>query len=277
MDDCKFAHLNVSNSSIETQIVIVKRGLDRNSIIINVYRPPSGDRLVFQDSVDTVLQELHRDRFADIYLLGDVNLDHHPSHKSKFTKNFENLINSYGLNQQITVPTRVTLTTSSTINVIYVRTNKKVSSFRKLCTLSDHYLVGCNRLLNYQKHLLTHFYGRSFKNYSREIAQDYYFSLDTLFIFEMNVANLVWETLLKIIYNCANKLCPKRRIQTRFDQPPWITKEILELIADKDSTFLDAYENNKPQLLPKARKLRTESKRHLEMHAPILSNKSWKT
>lgn len=143
VDETKYSHLNTSNPSIEMQIVLVKRGTDKSSIILNVYRPPSGNQDEFQLSIDSTLQEINTDRFADIYLLGDVNLNHHSAHKSEYTKNLESLINTYGLKQQIITPTRVTHATSSIIDVIYVRSNKKVTAFTKQCSLSDHFLVGC--------------------------------------------------------------------------------------------------------------------------------------
>lgn len=261
MDDSKFSHLNTSNPNIEIQIILVKKGTDKICIIINTYQPPNGDQSEFQQTIDKTLLELHKDRFADIYLLGDLNLDHHYSRKTEFRKNFENLINTFGLIQQITIPTRVTTSTASILDVIYIRTSKKLTPFVKKCSLSDHYLVGCSRFLDYKNCTNTYFYGRSYRNYSREIAQQYYSTLDTRFIFELNDVDLIWEPLLGFIHNCANKFCPKKKIQTRLNQPPWITKEILELIADRDSTFQDAHENNKPQLLPKAHRLRTESKR----------------
>lgn len=120
VDDSIFSHLNTSNPNIEVQIIFVKKGTDKSCIIINTYRPPNGDQLEFQQIINKTLLELHKDRFADIYLLGDLNLDHHNPRKTEFTKNFENLINTFGLTKQITIPTRVTKSNASILDVIYI-------------------------------------------------------------------------------------------------------------------------------------------------------------
>lgn len=261
VNSTKYLHLNTCNEDIETQILTVKKEQDRLTTIINVYRPPNGDPQNAQSRLDEILQAVSEERYADIFLLGDFNLDHTPNNCSDPTKNMLSMINSHGLTQLIDLPTRVSQTTSTIIDVVYTNSNKQTEPFVMPISLSDHYLVGCSRNLRYKKEATEHVYGRSYRNYSIERAREYYSSLDTSILFQFNDVDLAWKALFHMILNCANKLCPVKRITTRAHQPPWITKEIIELLADRDLLFQEALQNGKLHLLPRARELRTDAKR----------------
>lgn len=129
-----------------------------------------------------------------------------------------------------------------------------ISVFVIPIALSVHYLVGWSRSLSHKKDPSIHFYGRSYRHYTLEKACAYYKSLDNSIIFQFTDVNLAWSALHHIILNCANKFCPKRKISTRPNQPPWITKEILKLLADHDLLFQEALLNHKHHLLPLTRK-----------------------
>lgn len=73
----------------------------------------------------------------------------------------------------------------------------------------------------------------------------------------------IWALLKRYILNCANVLAPYRNVQVRSDTTPWVTKEIIELLADRDNMFLEAYVNNRPDLLGRARMLLTSAKREV--------------
>lgn len=159
----KYSHIQYSNPDIELQILLVKRGMNKSTMVLNLYRPPSGCLQNFQDHLLTALRTVTQERYADIYLLGDLNLDHTPDAKSEFTKNLSIIniisINTFGLHQIISKPTRVTLTTATLIDVIYVRTKQNTCPIIRKVALSDHYLVACVKRLDYKDDPLTSFYG----------------------------------------------------------------------------------------------------------------------
>lgn len=240
VDTTTYQSLNISNPHIETQTIIAKRLGDRSTVIVNTYRPPSGDPTLAQSHLENVLHRISSERFADIYVLGDINLDHSRSKRTTPTKNLIHMFNVHGLSQKITSPTRISKTTKSIIDVVYVKSDKIISPFILPLALSDHYLVGCSRHLSYRKDPKSEFYGRSYRHYTFDEAEAYYTSLDKSLIYHCNDVNLVWKILYQFILNCANKLCPVKKITTRPHQPPWISKEVLELLSDRDLLFRDA-------------------------------------
>lgn len=173
-DPALYKDRNVCNEHIETQIISIKREGDRTAVIINVYRPPSGDLVEAQTTLDTTLQKVSLERFADIYLLGDLNIDHTPSKISPPAANLISMLHSHGLAQKITTPTRVSKTSKTIIDVVYIKSNKNITPFTITLALSDHYLVGCSRSLTYKKDPSTHFYGRSYRHYNLDKVRTYY-------------------------------------------------------------------------------------------------------
>lgn len=102
---------------------------------------------------------------------------------------------------------------------------------------------------------------RTYKNYSHESVRDNYSRLNRDVLFRYHDVDRIWQLLKGYVRNCANVLAPYRNIRIRTDVVPWITREITELLADRDNLFLDAYVNKEPDLLLRARELRTTAKK----------------
>lgn len=57
--------------------------------------------------------------------------------------------------------------------------------------------------------------------------------------------------------NCADNLCPVKTMMVRRDKQASITSEILELINDRDTVFVEGYTQHLPELIQSAKALRT--------------------
>lgn len=262
----KYRHLNISTPAIESQVLFITTRNRKSFVLANIYRPPAGDKDEFAEHIDKILQEISKERYADLYLTGDFNLDHSVETKSAFTSGLERQINLFGLSQRITGYSRQTVHTKSLIDVMYVKTSKSLTPFILKLTLSDHYLIGVKAELGYQKDPTTSFVGRSYRNYNFEIAEAFYNSYDLNFIFDFNDVNLIWTSLKGYMLACVRRHCPQRTITTKLSQPKWFTKELNELLHDRDQAFKEAYNSPAvPELLLEAKKLRTKAKRSLRL------------
>lgn len=190
---------------------------------MNVYSPPGGSQSDFLDDINHVLQVVNEVRYSDLYLLGDVNLDHTPGKQSEIKLNLENSLRSFGLEQCITCPTRRTGSTKTLIDVMYIRTAKKIKPFIIQTNLSDHYTIGSVRYLDNSPPPLTSFKARTYKKYNLGEAKKFYDRYNRSPIYNVSDINLVWETLLKQINKCANTLCPLRTITVQSNRPAWIS------------------------------------------------------
>lgn len=76
VDEHIHSHLNECNPNIELQVIEVKKQLNKGTIIINMYRPPSSGQANFLQIISDTVSQLDNIRYFDIYLIGDLNLDH---------------------------------------------------------------------------------------------------------------------------------------------------------------------------------------------------------
>lgn len=87
-------------------------------------------------------------RYTDIYLLGDLNMDHTHSKLNDNANTLISTLKSMGLTQVISNPTRRTATTQTILDVVDVKSHKDIIPFINPTSLSDHYLVGITSKLN---------------------------------------------------------------------------------------------------------------------------------
>ena len=85
---------------------------DKNVIISCVYRTPGTDLDVFTDYIEELLKSLKN---KSIYLCGDINIDLFKYDKHHVTKEFMDLLFSYGLYPVINKPTRVSSLSATSI------------------------------------------------------------------------------------------------------------------------------------------------------------------
>lgn len=258
VDSTKYSNLEQSNNDVELQILTINRGQDKGAVIINTYRPPRGNPSTFLDILTNILSVVTTERYRDIYVLGDLNLDHLPTKQNECTRNLLSMMKTHGFKQVIKKPTRRTIKTQSLIDVLYIRTQKKVTPLVLSTSISDHFLIGCTRYLNYTPDTTTSFYGRTYRNYSFEAASDFYSTIDRSHIYQLTDVDAIWSILKGFILKCVNHLCPNKKITTKLEQPEWITTYIIEIISDRDSKFNEAYETASPSVLAEARVLRTQ-------------------
>lgn len=170
VDEFVHSHLNQCNSDIELQVLEIKKHLNKGTIIINTYRPPSGGQATFLQIITDTLSQLENTRYSDIYVIGDFNLDHSVNKRNDITKNLIQSFKSFGFQQYVNQTTRKTAKTNSIIDVIYIKTDKNIDIFIDKTVLSDHYLVGSTRYLGYARPQTININGRSYKNYSFDLA-----------------------------------------------------------------------------------------------------------
>lgn len=204
LDSIKFNNLNICNENIEIQVVEVSKRNHKTNILLNIYRPPNGNQNEFLSTIRDTMHTLSDCRYPDIILLGDLNLDHSKGKRNDTTNSLLNSLKTHGLTQLISKPTRIAMTSSTLLDVLYVKTNRKTNPFVIQTALSDHYLVGTVLYLDYTKPETTTFEGRSFRKYSFDEAETYYRSKDTSRIYQMNDVDLIWDYLVSLVttYMC---------------------------------------------------------------------------
>ena len=123
-DTTKWQHLNRSNDHLEIQVVEFNLK-SRNLILLNTYRPPSGNVDECLSQAQAVLDEVTRNN-KDIVFMGDFNINYKKRNDVN-TKKLKELVNNNNLTQIIKDHTRYTQTTRSTIDLIITNMNRTTS------------------------------------------------------------------------------------------------------------------------------------------------------
>lgn len=223
VDSNLHGYLNCCNEDLEAQVLELRRDKYKRAIIVNLYRPPSGNHNSFLEQITTLIGALNSLRYHDLFFIGDLNLDHTPARINDPTKELKTLLEANGLNQVINGTTRKTKNSATILDVIYVKTAKNTQPTIVTTSVSDHYLVMCTTYFGYKSPPKTVITGRSYRNYTRELATEYYSRQRKDLIYQYNDVNAIWSTLHKFIENCANTLCPIRNMMVRSEKPTWIT------------------------------------------------------
>ena len=90
----------------------------KNKIVGVIYRPPSSSFDTFLENLETCLQRLSNEH-KDIYLMGDFNTDLSLPHNNS-SRRLLNTLLSYAIRPHIDQPTRMTDSTETLIDNIYL-------------------------------------------------------------------------------------------------------------------------------------------------------------
>ena len=262
VNDQKYFSLNCYDSNVEIQALEITRGHDGKIIILNCYRPPTGNANEGINIIIGKVEQLMDIRYAERYVMGDLNINHMDGNNTD-CRTLQGNLNTLGLRQQIQEPTRITFNTSTLLDVIYTDSDKITDKSVLQTSISDHFLVSVTRYRNKEKTLPTTFKGRSYKRYNYEKAVKYFRNIDKNRIYNYTDVNLVWNYIKRIMINCANHLCPQRTIKTQTNDNPWISNEIRELINDRDQWFIEWSNSGNLDTLKEAKRLRTEVKKQI--------------
>lgn len=212
---------------LEMIVVHIKLPYSRPLLVGVVYRPP--DCSTFYDTLLNYLDKLAIDD-SDFYLLGDFNCNA-AGRGNQFFKRMKDL----GLTQLIKQPTRVSPTSSSTIDLIFTNCSHRVSNSGVLdLTISDHYLIYCNRTCRLPRQIPRMIKVRSFKHYD---SSQYMKNLQSHAWDSMYTAQTpdnAWNIMKSFLEETTNKLAPSKTMRIRGTQTPWLTREISSLIRSRN-------------------------------------------
>lgn len=135
-DQQKYSELNVSNNDIELLIVCINLPCSLPIIVIQCYRPLSGNvdsaMNCLSNCIDSIVEN------CELYIVGDFNLDYAKPRSPSITK-LKVIERINQLKQFIDVPTRISLNSNSIIDHIYSNSHIIAHSGVVKNSLSDHF------------------------------------------------------------------------------------------------------------------------------------------
>ena len=199
----------------------------------------------------------------EVCLLGDVNCDLLTENPTCYTVKMCEIAVKYNLKQLITEATRITETSRTLIDHIYVSCHDKVtkSGVLKSGIISDHFIVYSilDKERKSVKHRHKYSVGRQYKNL--DVNQ-----------FKSDLQNVDWRNVKKhkdinnavnefesIFLEIANRHAPiKRKRVRRRKSSPWLTEDILRAMRERDKLRSKACESNSSHLWSEFRNLKNK-------------------
>ena len=232
----KYINLNLSSKNIEMQWISLNQCNMRELVIVNLYRPPQGNIKEFCTSLHDCLATFDSATKREFFIMGDFNIN-------AFEKELNNIMNSYGFKQFIEKTTRYSYN-NKCIDLIYSNSDFVSNSGTLDWNYSDHQAIFISRKKPFVKHTKTSFVGRSYKHYNKEEFQDMLRSHEWNHFFSIEDPNICWNLFYDRIIETLDEFCQEKTFKISSYSEPWMNKEIMERIIDKDKSLKKAKRTN---------------------------------
>ena len=206
-------------------------------VIALFYRPPDSDHVLF-DTLFNSLCSLDVSVLCNFYLIGDFNVDFFNLNSPLYNK-LMSVVASFSLSQIVSEPTRVTDTSSTLIDLIFVSSPTNVLTCSTIPPLanSDHNGLQLIVKLNSDKRLG--------KCAPRKVWN---YSLADFDLINGQLENINWDALLsvnvdelwsswKICFMHIMQMCIPSKTITPSKNLPWITRSVIKSINKKKALF----------------------------------------
>lgn len=240
---------------LEVLSIEVKIPNCRNIVVINVYRPPSGDCNAATALLYDILEVVSAVRTRqDIVLLGDLNIDMLTN-----TSNRQLLLDictAFNLGSHIDLPTRTTIMGATSLDVILSSMTHIAAAGIIKSSISDHYPVFIVKKKCAVKRPRTSFQGRSYRNLDHDLFCENlkYYNWGRFFAtWDVDEA---WLELYNVILAEANDMCPVKTFSIKGKKPPWYSDDLIELIANRDDLFRESKSKKDATIHAEAKRLR---------------------
>ena len=241
--DTTLSDLNLSTIDIEIHWVTIKLPKLREIVIGNVYRPPQGNLKPFFKHINLCLDNLKSKDNRDIFMMGDFNINIKKA-ANKDSKDLINLFNSFGLRQMIKDTTRYG-NRNSCIDLIFTNSDYISDSGTLDLNFSDHQAVYVSRKKLKLANRKISFKGRSYRNYNKDLFQEYLIGDNWRHFYESSDPNECWRVMENIILKHLDKMCPLKEFRINEYREAWMNRDLMELIIDKDKALSLAKKNKK--------------------------------
>lgn len=241
---CAFVHdslsfkvredLSVSNNDNEILFLEIENKRKKNGLLGVIYRPLSGNIIKFNSILTKMLNVMNREN-KHVFLTGDFNIDSLTYDTNTNVQNVFNTLFSGGFIPIINKPTRVTPSSSTIIDHVFLNCflNENTTSGIIQTDISDHFpiffttkTINCNTL----KDKSTIIHKRMFNDQTiRDFTQTLQ-NTDWTDVINAKDANKSYEAFLKIYSHHYNYFFPLKKITIKNKNipSPWMSKGLIK-------------------------------------------------
>ena len=228
-------HLSFTCDSMEavTAQFSVRKG--KRDVVVSVYRPPSANVHDFITKMEELMKDIRRQNFHDVYIAGDFNIDLLKEDNDKIE--LTNFMHAYNHYCAINKPTRVTDTSATLIDHVWVSNADRIhSSYIVVDDETDHYPVECLiRLTNATRSPINVVNKRLFKDEAKQAFKLELSRVNWDDVYSIEEPNAAYECFVRKFLTLYDKHFPKRQFNVRYNSrdTSYLTAAIRESLREK--------------------------------------------
>ena len=206
-------------------------------ILIGIlYRPP--DQPKFLDNLSTSISQTCSFNEQEVYILGDLNINliNSQKHTPNGIKRYKEFCSLHGIEQLLTLPTRITKNSSSLLDHVLTNSADRISQFGIVNVgLSDHQLIYCTRKIT-RTRLNAHKYVklRSLKYYSEDLFVKKLKEIDFPDYSNFKDINEAYSDFTGKVASVTDEIAPIKEVRVKSNSQDWFDVEINEEIERRN-------------------------------------------
>ena len=190
---------------------------------------------------------------TELLVLGDFTIDYSSKNLLRTLK-VKNVESKYNISQLINTATRITESTATILDWVYVSTEYISTSGTLNHNISDHLPVFVVRKKNRNKNKKKLVEGRSYLRYSTERFQALLNELDwDIYDSKEDNPEILWDIFEKNIIEVLDQICPIKKLTVPENKPKWLNNDLLVLMRKRDAMYREARRKKDPILWRKAK------------------------
>ena len=224
-------HFDLMNNNLENCMIEIARPKTKKMFICCIYRAPNNPPDNYLTELNNVIAKLPNN--SEFILLGDFNVDLSNNSRSSPKQLLNNFSRKLHLDQLITKPTRITETSQTIIDLIFVNNSQRIIRSDVIsCSLSDHSLVFCVFKAGVPKAPPRTIEYRSYKHYNKQsFLQDLRDTNLTALLDERDTDATV-NNLCQRFTDIADQHAPIKKMKAKGVNIPWMTAELSQAMQD---------------------------------------------
>ena len=235
-NDISFSVRGDFSSEIENIFLDILLPKTKPILIGILYRPP--DQSKFLDNLSTSISQTCNFNEQEVYILGDLNINliNSQKHTPNGIKRYKEFCSLHGIEQLLTLPTRITNNSSSLLDHILTNSADRISQFGIVNVgLSDHQLIYCTRKIT-RTRLNTHKYDkmRSLKYYSEDLYVKKLKEIDFPDYSNFKDINEAYSDFTGKVASVIDEIAPIKEVRVKSNSQDWFDAEINEEIERRD-------------------------------------------
>ena len=223
----------VCSPAIENVWIKLRLPKARPTYISCFYRPPDGSIPDFIETLNVQLSTMEIEAGSDIVMMGDANID--VLKQSQDSRSLNALLNNHNLKQVISKATRITDTTNTLIDHVYVNNPDQYAHRGSLDPgLSDHKLTFICRKRAKISHEKKTIFIRNYRDFNCSAFCNDLANIDWSDVINAQSVDEAVSVFNFLFLEVINKHLPYKKIRARENSAPWVTAEFLSLIDARE-------------------------------------------